>query len=236
MKRPKCVSGATFADVAEMNSRHQRTCLCAVWLFIGCVLLTTLQTRVVLADNSADSHSTIMRDVELPPVMQDAATKPRYAGWLLSAYLVPPVVAAASIVAGSGELLISSVALMWLAPTVVHLIAGEYGLAARVTLLLACTAGGALAGGLIGVGVASAVGQSQGGREESPGIHRVIGLLSGGIIGAGVGILTWAIIDVSDAFARDESRRDYARRVIYDLTFSVLPNPGGLTGSLAARF
>jgi|GEM_PF-7018659 len=220
-----------------MTFHRQRTHFSALWLFIGFVLLTTLHARVVLANNSDDSHSpVIMRDLELPPVMQPKPSKPRYAGWLLFAYLVPPVVAASAFVTESNALLITGAALTWLAPAAVHVLAGEHGLAGRSAWVLAFAVGGGLVGGAIGVGVASVMGQDQWDREENPGFHRVIGGLFGGIIGTGVGVLSWAVIDVSDAFARDESRRDYGRRGVPNIAFSVVPNRGGVSGSLVAMF
>ena len=209
----------------------------ALWLLIGCALLTTLHARVVLADNSAGSRPTaIVRDVELVPLMEAKASRPRYAGWLLSAYLVAPVVAVGGVVAESNVLLVASAASIWIAPAMVHLFAGEYGLAARTTLVLAFAAGGALVGGLIGLGAAAIAGQNRADREEDPGINRVIGLLLGGALGLGVGILSWAIIDISGTFARDAARRDYTRSGLAKLEFSVSPSPSGLTGSLSATF
>jgi hypothetical protein len=249
MPRLNRVSYVGIADVASPRGRDSCWCGClmtfhrqqthssTVWLFIGCVLLTTLHARVVLADNSPDSHSpVVVHDLELPPVMQPKPPKPRYAGWLLFAYLVPPVVAASAYVTESNALLITGAALTWLAPAAVHVLAGEHGLAGRSAWVLAFAVGGGLLGGAIGVGVASLMGQDQWDREENPGFHRFVGALFGGMIGTGVGVLSWAIIDVRDALDRDESRRDYGRRAIQSIAFSVVPNRGGASAALAGTF
>jgi len=208
-----------------------------LWLFIGCVLLTTLHTRVAQADNSAGSRTTaIIRHLDIVPLMEAKAARPRYAGWLLSAYLVAPAVAVGGAFAESSALLIASAASLWVAPALVHLIAGEYALAARTALVLAFAAGGALIGGSIGLGAAAIARQERADAEEDSGINRVIGLLVGGALGMAVGILTWAIIDISGAFARDAARRDYSRTGLQNLALSIVPSPGGLAGSLSASF
>lgn len=209
----------------------------AVFWFVGCALLTTLHTQVVQADHSTWSQHAITRDTELPPLMEAATNKPRYAGWLLTAYLLPPAVAVGGVVADNTALLISSAALLWLAPTAVHLFAGEYGLAVREALLFVFGAGGAIVGGLIGLGGAALAGQGQAASEEDPGIHRVIGLLVGGLLGGAVGVLTWAIIDISGTFERDAARRDYARlRAGRRLAFNVQPRLNGVTLGVFATF
>lgn len=201
----------------------------AVFLLVGAVLLA-LPARRVSADDGVGSHSAITRDTELPPLMEARAKKPRYAGWLLTAYLAPPAIAAAGVAADSSALLISSAVLLWLAPTAVHLFAGEYGLAAREALLFVFAGGGVIVGGLIGLGAAALAGQGQAAAEEDPGINRVIGLLVGGLLGGVVGVLTWAIIDISGTFERDASRRRAYARSHGDqqLTLDVQPRLGGV--------
>ena len=119
----------------------------ALRLAAVCMLLIWLPAGVALAQ-SAD---TAQLDTETPGPRNAANPKPRYAGWLLGSYLVPPVLAITGIAAHSGSVVIGGIALMWLAPAAVHSIAGEYGLAARTTFILLCAAGGVILGALIGL-------------------------------------------------------------------------------------
>jgi hypothetical protein len=221
-----------------MTTHCLRLRFAAAWILLACVLLTTFDVGVVLAYDSADSQaSTIRRDIEMPPLMQTGPARPRYAGWLLGAYLVPPVVAIAGIAADSSVALISSAALLWLAPTAVHLFAGQYGLAARAALVvIGFAAAGVLVGGAVGLGIAEVIGHNQTSGDERLGLHHVLGFVAGGLLGGSVGVLTWAIIDVSQAFARDSSRRDYGRFGVQKLALSVVPGANGASAVVAAMF
>jgi hypothetical protein len=212
-----------------MLQRRSSAAARTLWLCLGCVLLTTLYAPVVLADNSGDSHL----DDEAPPLASQAhQAKSRYAGWLLAAYLLPPAVAVTGLAAESGSVVIAGAALTWLAPTVVHLIAGEYALAGRASLMLAFAAAGCFVGGLVGLGVGAVIPEDQATREEDPGLQLVAGAAVGGVIGGLLGIGTWAVIDISEAFERDAKRRHWAHRI----AFGVTPLPRGAAASVVATF
>jgi hypothetical protein len=121
---------------------------------------------------------------------------------------------------------------MWLAPTAVHLIAGEYAPAGRASLVLAFAATGFFVGALIGLGVGALIPEDQYTREEEPGLNRLIGATLGGVIGGLIGIGSWAVIDISDAFERDAKLRQRAQRIAFGIT----PLPRGAAASVMATF
>ena len=188
-----------------------------------------LYAPVASADHSGDSQL----DDEVPPLALHARKpKSRYAGWLLAAYLVPPTVAVLGVAAESGNVVLAGTALMWLAPTAVHVFAGEYALAGRASLMLVFAAAGCIVGALMGLGVGSLIPEDQSTGEEDPGLHRLIGAALGGVLGGMIGMGTWATIDVSEAFKRDAKRRHGSQRV----AFAVMPLPRGAAATIAATF
>jgi hypothetical protein len=219
-----------------------------VWLVSHAEVSRADDTRVVEAaqseasDKTASDGSTARRhwrraDVEHPPDFQTPHPPPEsYIGWLIASYMTLPVLAiglpifigeTGSYDTGATVAFVGGLAVGATLPAVVHWVNGatKRGVYAIVGVPL-FTAGGALAGAMIGAELTSDA------EERNDEDATLKNGLRGALIGSGIVFAAWATIDVIGTANAFEKRT----RSAGNLRFAVAPAPGGAIGTVAGRF